>query len=455
VIPLKRFVAALVLLGLLTLFITEAPVKTFRAAATSYTGQPTTPIQHVVIILKENRSYDEYFGQFPNANGATQGTMSTGQVVDMTQNPTPDPMPNDIAHGYAEFNQAYDNGLNDAFDKERGAFSKSGYNLAYSQMSQSLIPNYWTYADTYGLGDNMFSNYVGTSFANNLFLVSGQSGRYDISTKYRGVDGLPKPPAGQSLNNWWGCDDPVGTTTKLLGADGQTGNSFPCFNWLALPNTLTTYGVSWKEYANFGYPSNIHNSLDAISAVRNNSTLWANDVGLANFVKDAGAGTLPAVSWVASNNSEHPVSTTCLGENESVNFVNAVMNGPQWSSTVIFIVWDEWGGFYDHVPPPQIDNYSYGFRVPILAISPWTKYGPGAHGGSVDSTFFSHASILKFVEDNWNLPALNPNDAGANDMMDFFDFTQIPKPASILTPRTCPRLTPAQRRAASASNGDD
>jgi len=455
VIDLRRLVVFFAVFGILAAFIADAPVGPIQATARSYTGQPTTPIQHVVIILKENRSYDEYFGQFPNANGATMGTMSNGQVVDMTTNPTPDPMPNDIGHAYGEFFQAYDNGKNDGFDKERGAFSKSGYNLAYSQMNQSMIPNYWTYASTYGLADNMFSDYVGTSFANNLFLVAGQSGRYDPTLHYRGVDAIPKPPSGQSLNNWWGCDDPVGTTVKLLGADGKTSNTFPCFNFQALPNTLATNGVSWKEYANFGYPSNIHNSLDAISSVRNNPTLWANDVPLAQFSSDATAGTLPAVSWVAANQSEHPVSTTCLGENESVNFINAVMNGPQWSSTAIIVVWDEWGGFYDHVPPPQPDNYSYGFRVPFLMISPWTKYGVGANGGYVDSTFFSHASILKLVEDNWNLPSLNPRDAGSNDMMDFFDFTQTPKPATILTPRTCPTLSAAQRRNALRSDGED
>jgi phospholipase C len=237
---------SLTLLSVLTLHALVLPGPIVPALASPTPGVATTPIQHVVIILKENRSYDEYFGQFPNANGATQGTMSTGQVVDMTTNPTPDPMPNDINHGRGEFLLDYDNGANDAFDKAHGALSTGGYNLAYSQMSESQIPNYWQYARTFGLADNMFSDYGGTSFGNNLFLLAAQSGRYDPSLSYRGVYTNPKPPQGQKLNRWWGCDDPIGTTVATLGADGKKStNVFPCFTFPSLPDELNTYGISW------------------------------------------------------------------------------------------------------------------------------------------------------------------------------------------------------------------
>jgi phospholipase C len=122
------------------------------------------------------------------------------------------------------------------------------------------------------------------------------------------------------------------------------------------------------------------------------------------------------------------------------------MNGPDWSSTALFIVWDEWGGFYDHVPPLQVDDISYGFRVPLLVISPWVKYGESSDGGYISHTFYSHASFIKYVETNWSLPALNPRDAGANDFSDFFDFTQTPKDSLILPQHTCPSLSPEQQR---------
>jgi phospholipase C len=121
------------------------------------------------------------------------------------------------------------------------------------------------------------------------------------------------------------------------------------------------------------------------------------------------------------------------------------MSGPEWSSTAIVVYWDEWGGFYDHVPPPQVDNVSFGFRVPLIVISPWTKRGPGSDGGSISSMFYSQSSILKLVEDNWALPSLDPRDAGSNDMMDFFDFSQVPKDPLILSQRTCSRLTKAEQ----------
>jgi phospholipase C len=414
----------------------------------------TTAIQHVVVILKENRSYDSYFGQFPNAAGSTTGTMSNGTIVDLTQHPTPEPLNHDIGHSLSDFNTAYDGGKLDKFDLEKNAIF-NGVNNAYTQMSESQIPNYWQYARTYALADNLFSDYKGSSFGNNLFFYAAQSGREDPALAFRGVLGLPKPPKGQSLNTWWGCDDPVGTTVQMLGSDGTKAKVFPCFGFQGLPNILAANGVSWKVYAPLGDHSNLHNVLDAISPVRNDPALWGNDVALSNFVNDAANGTLPDVSWVATTQTEHPTQLACTGENETVSYVNAVMNGPLWSSTAIFVVWDEWGGFYDHVPPPQIDNYSYGFRVPMLIISPWTKYGVSSNGGYVEHTFLSHSSILKFIEDNWGLPALTARDAGANNIMDAFDFTQTPKPTLTLTSRTCPALTAAQQASANSAGGED
>src|SRR5438105_5251180 len=136
-----------------------------------------TPIEHVVIVQKENRSYDELFGAYPQGDGATTGVIHTGEVVPLT--PAPDPFPQELGHEHTGFLVAYDNGKNDGFDLEAGAYTPSGVLLPYVQESRSSVPAYWAYADTYALGDRFFSAWQGSSMPNNLFGVAAQSGQYD------------------------------------------------------------------------------------------------------------------------------------------------------------------------------------------------------------------------------------------------------------------------------------
>jgi len=398
-----------------------------------------------VIILKENRSFDGYFGKLPGADGATTATMSNGDVVPLGQ--TPDPLPNDINHSYVAFQTAFDNGRMDGFDQQKGAYSASGQPLALTQMSEAQIPNYWAYAKTYAVGDHFFAPWKGSSFGNNLYSVAAQAGRYDKSIGKRTVfdhpqtDKEPKPPA-------WGCDDPPETLVTMVNPLDEKSEMYPCFNFKALPDILKPNGVTWGAYEARvdSRGTNWHNSLDAIRSVRSDPSQWANVKSFDTFFTDAAAGNLPNVSWVLGNQLEHPPSTACSGENETVNIVNAIMKSSAWSSTAIFIYWDEWGGFYDHVAPPQPNNVSFGFRVPLIVISPYTKYGTGANGGFVDHTFYSHSSTLKFVEANWSLPSLTPADQNAHDMMNLFDFSETPKPSLLLTKRTCPKLNAAERQ---------
>jgi hypothetical protein len=141
------------------------------------------------------------------------------------------------------------------------------------------------------------------------------------------------------------------------------------------------------------------------------------------------------VSWLVTGaGSEHPPNTACLGENWTVTQLNAIMNGPDWNSTAIFITWDDFGGFYDHVPPPQVDGFGLGMRVPLLIISPYAKAGYISH------TQYEFASILKFIETRFGLPPMATRDANANDMTDSFDFTQTPRAPLILQTRTCPYI---------------
>jgi phospholipase C len=424
----------------------------------SVPGQPTTPIQHVVIISKENRSFDEYFGKFPGADGATTAMKHDGTVVPLAQ--TPDPMPNDIGHDNQMFNIAYDGGKNDGFDQEQGAYSDTGQPLALSQMSESQIPNYWKYASRYGLGDAVFSDWKGVSFGNNLFLMAGQSGEFEASQNNRFAWDIPHPPSGPNLHTWWGCDDPAGSYVTMRNFNnGNKSTMFPCWNYEGMPNILADNGVSWKIYSDRGATANIHNAADALTPIRYNSSLWENIVPLSNFRSDAIQGNLPSVSWVVASQSEHAPFTSCDGMNQSTAELDAIMKGPEWKSTAVFIVWDEWGGFYDHVPPPQVDSISYGFRVPFLAISPWVRFGSTKGGGYISHNFSSQSSILKFISDNWDVPYVTPHvaDPTLSDLMDYFDFTHAdpPKPQRMLLgPMTCPTLSAAQRRLAATEDPD-
>lgn len=177
------------------------------------------------------------------------------------------------------------------------------------------------------------------------------------------------------------------------------------------------------------------NAFDAINHVRNTS-LWATNFALdTQFVADALNGQLPAVSWLVTSAdlSEHPGASTCNGENWTVNQLNAIMQGPQsqWNSTVIFLIWDDFGGFYDHVAPPVLDQYGLGPRVPLVIISPYARPGYVSH------TPYEFASFLKFVEERFGLSPLTSRDANANDMLDSFDFTQTPLSPPILQTRHC------------------
>ncbi len=414
-----------------------------RAGFAAPRGVARTPIQHVVFLMKENRSFDQYFGAFPGADGATVGTMSDGTVVPLL--PTPEPLPQDISHQVSDWRVAYDGGRMDGFDREAGAIVYDGVNIAYTQLGRVQIPNYWAYASRFALGDHMFAPSKGPSFGNNLSAVAAQSGELSKGNGYRATYSLPNVGFQKKVLPW-GCDSPPDSLVEMVDPGGGLSTDFPCFTFKSLPVLLSQYGVSWRFYGAPGDHGFAHNALDALSSVRNDPTEWANVRPFAQFTQDVAAGALPAVSWIASSENEHPPRTACAGENETVKLVNAIMQSPYWDSTAIFVFWDEWGGFYDHVPPPQVSSVSYGFRVPLLVISPYTKTGGSPDGGYVSHSFYSFPSLLKFAETNWNLPSLGTNDAQANDMTDLFDFSAPERPKLVLSTHACPTLTAAEEQ---------
>ena len=374
-------------------------------------------IQHIVYIIKENRTFDNYFGKFPGADGATSGTISTGRVIPLGQ--APDRTPRDIDHSFQAALKAMDGGKMDQFDLIGGG-NQNGDFLAYTQYTEADIPNYFAFASNFVLADHMFSSLHGPSFPNHLYTVGAQSG------------GAINNPTSSGV---WGCDAPDTSSVQVMDNVGNITRQFPCFDFQTIADTLEARGLTWKYYSPMkGESGYIWSALDAIDHIRNTS-LWTDHVvPTAQFVDDAANGRLPAVSWlvVSADKSEHPPASVCVGENWTVQQLNAVMQGPDWKSTAVFLTWDDFGGFYDHVPPPQVDNFGFGPRVPLLIISPYAK------AGFISHTFYEFSSVLKFIEERFDLSPLTDRDSEANDMLDSFDFDQRSLPPLILAQRQCP-----------------
>ncbi len=415
--PARGFLlAACVLLGVQAFGQTRVPAPR--------SGHPDdiSVIQHVVFIVKENRSFDNYFGTYPGANGATTAVISTGQTISLLR--TPDPMPRDLGHAWFDAHTGMDNGSMDLFDI-LGEGSINGDLLSMSQLTQADIPNYFNYAQHFVLGDNTFSSLAGASFANHLYTVSAQSGNV-----FGQADLLNQ--------NAWGCDATPEMYVYLWNDDDTVNTVFPCFTFETLADEMLSAGVSWRYYASpQGLSGYSYSTLDDFSAIRYGPG-WSNVVNHTQFNSDALSGNLPEVSWLMAlaGDDDHPPSAACPGENWAVNTLNAIMNGPDWNSTAVFILWDDFGGFYDHVPPPVLDKFGLGPRVPLLIISPY------AIAGYISHTQYEASSVLKFVEERFGLPPLAERDAIANDMTDSFNFSQNPIAPYILSPRVCPFITP-------------
>jgi phospholipase C len=375
----------------------------------------TTPLQHIVIIEKKSRSFDHYFGTFPGANGATTYIDASGVTHPLAH---ASDVQKDTNHSGAAQVKAIDGGKMDKFAAN-----------GLVQFYQPDIPNYWQYAKNFTLADNFFSMAKSPSFPNQLFLIAAQNN-----------DAFENPlNASGGIPSKYGCDSPTGTTVKEWHADGSVSYEYPCFDFPTIGDTLNTAGIPWRFYQ-AGPKTDGYNwsSYDAIKHIRQTSQWQQHVVDYTQFAADAASGSLPAVSWVTEPkaDADKPPKSVCGGENWLVSQLNTVMNNPTlWSSTAVIVSWDDWGGFYDHVTPPAgptNTNLQYGLRIPVLIISPYAK------AGTVDHNLYSFPSVLKFVEDNFNLPSLGTVDGQATSLMNAFNFTQPPLPPLTLQQRTCP-----------------
>jgi len=408
------------------------PLPSPLPSATPNPGPSTlTAIKHVVIIIQENRTFDNLFNGYPGADSASSGKMSNGQTVALRSQDWI--APKDISHSHTNWWAQYANG-NMYFDLGSPAGQAASYPYAFTPQSETLP--YWALASQYVLADRMFQSNTGPSFVAHQYLIAG-------SSQYSPGHFADENPNHASI---WGCDDPAGVTVEQVGPNGTSlPGPYPCFDYTTLADEFDAKAISWRYYSPSitGGGGSIWSAFDAISHIRFGPD-WANDVisPETNVLNDIPAGTLSSVTWIAPSggNSDH-----CCGSKNGpawvASIVNAIGQSKYWNSTAIFVTWDDWGGWFDHVVPPQIDSMGLGFRVPLLVISPYAKQGYVSH---VQHEF---GSILRFTEENFGVAALGASDARADDLMDAFNFAQSPRtyvPVSItVSPQELRRSTGA------------
>lgn len=409
-------------------------VRPLAAAAPRPIGAPASAlppgfqkITHIVFIIKENRSFDHYFGRFPGADGATVGRTSSGEIVPLR--PAPDQVLPDIAHSSEAAYLAYDHGRMDRFNLIPGAVDL-GVDNAYTQMRPQDIPAYWAYAQQFTLDDHFFSTIMGPTFPNHLVTIAAQSGGMNNNPVFA------NSPAYDDTS--WGCDSPPATYVTTVSPTGRPGRTFPCFDMTTLADRLNAAHIGWRYYTPLPHQAGyIWSTFDAIRHIRYSAQWHTNMIPWGLFPSDVAHGRLAPVSWIVTDaaHSEHPPASTCLGEDTTVQEVNAIMRSPFWQSTAIVVTWDDFGGFYDHVAPPQVNHLGLGPRVPTIIISPYAKRG------YVDHTAYDFTSLLRFVEERFGLAPLTPREAQGPNLANSFDVNAPPAKPVILQPHACP-LTP-------------
>ncbi len=371
-------------------------------------------IKHVIIIIQENRSFDNLFATFPRADGTTSGLIHTGQSVPLAVANLYAPM--DGANAHWAFQRDYDGGKMDGFD-EVAVDGKLG-TYVYEYVNPAQIKPYWKLAKEYALADHMFQTEGSGSFNGHQDLIRG-------NTKIGPSEALIESPIGEP----WGCDAPVGTVTPVLMSTGQevTDGPFPCFTYDTLRDLLDAKHVSWKYYLP-GLSIDVGglwNAFDAVKAVRY-SREWSTNISTpeTKIFSDISNRRLKQVSWLIPDfaNSDHPGAGSDTGPSWVAQVVNALGKSSYWESTAIIVVWDDWGGWYDHVAPPQLDFESLGFRVPMIVVSPYV------HKGTISHTQYEFGSIIRFIEENWKLGRLHDStDKRAQSVGDLFDFSMVPR----------------------------
>jgi phospholipase C len=456
-------------------------------------------IKHVVIVMQENHSFDNYFGTYPGADGIPGVAGNAGAVPCL-----PDPDTGGCAKPYHDthftgsggphFQESavsdIDQGKMDGFVATAEGMTPDTEKLGCAANAEppvngpppvgdrcldvmgyhtaAEIPNYWSYAHDFVLQDHMFEPAQAWSLVAHLYTISGWSAQcsdgtnpFTCTADNRFPEWDPEfsklPAPAQNTN----AEDGFSGVTGL--ATPSTTATPPLYAWTDITFLLHRHGVSWRYYIQQGTepdcetgattctpvaqavttPS-IWNPLPSFSDVRQDSQT-GNIVPSTQLFTDAQSGTLPAVSWVvpSGDDSEHPPANIAAGQSHVTNVINAIMRGPDWRSTAIFLAWDDWGGYYDHEAPPPVDAQGYGLRVPALVISPYARQG------YVDHQTLSFDAYLKFIEDDFlggerldpktdgrpdPRPDVRENASILGNLTSDFDFNQRPRRPVVLNP---------------------
>jgi phospholipase C len=438
------------------------------------------PVKHFIYIIQENITFDHYFGTYPGADGIPKDVKLSyepdGPKVYAPFHLSSTVVPHDLNHSWQAAHVAYNDGKMDGFiraewpmalgfywkgplptvdpedvlpldddpelvkkdqdlanagrrraGRRKNAAAEAEATAAGNLPTRHLsapppgpppgwvtntmsyydwheIPNYWEYARKFTLCDAFFSSLAGPSEPNHLYTVAAKSG------------GLVNNP-GRGIN----------------GEDGV-------YTFKTLAELLQSSKHSWRYYDEKKNPKahSLWNPLPGFKAIAHSPEMMSHLVSLDELYTDARNDRLPEVCWCVPTaaDSEHPPADSARGMWHVTGLINAVMQSPAWSNTVIIVTWDDFGGFYDHVPPPQVDKYGYGPRVPALVISPWAKPGYISH------VHYDFTSPLKLIEDRFGLKPLASRDQDANNMLDCFNFQQKPNPPDVLTRETPLRAFP-------------
>lgn len=394
-------------------------------------------VRHVVIIVQENRSFDNLFHGLPGADTVSQGYAHDGtpvilQAVSLR-------VGYDLDNSVADFERSYDYGKMDGYDLRRALPIRGDgvpLNLAqypaYAFVSPRDVKPYFELAREYATADRMFQSNIDQSFAAHLYLIAADAGASaDV-------------PSGRP----WGCDAEWHTSVPVLSLQRHIRDYvFPCFDFTTLGDELSDRDLTWRYYAprvtaaavwgrtphdgeehlaDPGRPEFGGNwsAYDAISHIRFSAAWKAHIISPPQqILRDVKQGSLANVSWVIPDwkNSDHSLSKSDTGPSWVATIVNAIGQSRYWSSTTILVTWDDSGGWYDHVAPPQLDFDGLGVRVPLIVVSPYAKKNFISH------TQYEFGSLLRFAESIFNLPSLADSDKRANNILDCFDFSQSPR----------------------------
>lgn len=399
----------------------SVPAAVQTATALAAPSRAFSKIHHIVIIVQENRTTNNLFNGLPGADTVRVGENSLGKHVPLR--PQLLTAPYDVSHSHHAFTTEYSAGQLNGFNQVESHCSEQSRcppadTRAYAYVPEDEVEPYFVMAERYTFASHMFQSNEGPSFPAHMYILSGSSA-IALGSELRVAEN-PLAPDGKFTG---GCDSPSGSLVTLIDSQGQENRkTYPCFNRNSIIQYLDSSSLSWRYYQSHPGPGLWHGP-DAIEPVYH-SKEFATDVisPPSQVYGDIDSGKLADVVWVTPTAaaSDHATLTDGSGPSWVASVVNKIGESKYWRDTAIFVTWDDWGGWYDSIPPTQYNTYELGFRVPLIVISTYAKQH------YISTRQHEFGSILKFIEETFDLPSLDTTDLRADDLSDCFDFAKGP-----------------------------